>query len=309
VLEALPPSPQLALAYRMHAHLRMLNRDFAEAIQWGEKSIGLAEKFQEISVLAMAYNTVGSALMFSDYDRGCAYLEQSLHIAREHDLDFWVANAYSNLGAGCGELYQFQHADEFLAAGMAFCAERDLDVLHSYMVAWQALSHLQQGRWSAAREDALLVLQQPTAMTISRITALLTLGRLYARQGDTAAAAVLDEALELARQTETVQRLAPVHAARAEAAWLSGERARTLIEARAVYDLALSKRQAWFIGELILWRWYAGERVEAPTWTAEPFAFCRSRVSGAAQVWASGIVRTNRRARWPMAMKPPSVKR
>ena len=287
LLEALPPGPQLALAYRMHAHLRMLKRDFAEAIRWGEKSIELAENFQEFSVLAMAYNTVGSALMFSDYDRGCAYLEQSLYIAREHDLDFWVANAYANLGAGCGELYQFQHADEFLADGTAFCAERDLDVLYWYMVAWQALSHMQQGHWAAAREAATQVVHQPTAMTISRITALLTLGRLYARQGDEAASDVLDEALALAQQTDTVQRLAPIHAARAEAAWLNGDVAHTLIEARAVYDLALSKRQAWFVGELALWRWRAGEQIDVPAWTSEPFAL---QIAGewrnAARAWA-----------------------
>lgn len=48
VLKALPVSPQLARAYWYQAHLRMLNRDNAEAVAWGQKAIELAERFQDM---------------------------------------------------------------------------------------------------------------------------------------------------------------------------------------------------------------------------------------------------------------------
>jgi len=102
--------------------------------------------------------------------------------------------------------------------------------------------------------------------------ALVALGRLRTRRGDPGAAAALDEALELAAQTGTLQRLAPVRTARAEAAWLDGDRERTLVEARAVYDLALRHRHAWHTAELTFWRRCAGERVALPAWAAAPFA-------------------------------------
>ena len=56
--------------------------------------------------------------------------------------------------------------------------------------------------------------------------ALVALGRVRARRGDPGAAAALDEALDLASQTDTLQRLAPVRAARAESRLARG-RART----------------------------------------------------------------------------------
>ncbi len=51
---------------------------------------------------------------------------------------------------------------------------------------------------------------------------LVVLGLLRARRGDPDPWAPLDEALELARQIDELQRLAPVAAARAEAHWLAG---------------------------------------------------------------------------------------
>jgi DNA-binding CsgD family transcriptional regulator len=102
--------------------------------------------------------------------------------------------------------------------------------------------------------------------------ALLALGRLRARRGDPGATEALDEALALAEQTQTLQRIAPVRAARAEVAWLAGDTARVSAEAGAAYAMAVKKRHPWFAGELGFWRWRAGEAPALPDWAAEPFA-------------------------------------
>src|SRR5262249_4412642 len=112
----------------------------------------------------------------------------------------------------------------------------------------------------------------PGGTVIGRITALVAAGRLRARQGDPAAQAALDEALELATRADNLQRLGPVCAARAEAAWLDGDRERTGQEARAVYDLAVSKQHPWMTGELAFWLRQAGDKVSPPDWIATPFA-------------------------------------
>jgi predicted ATPase/DNA-binding CsgD family transcriptional regulator len=271
-LEALPPSRELALAYRTQASLRMLNRDVAEAVAWGEKAITLAKRFDDDETLAGAYNAIGSAQMVLDYQRGRESLERSLAIAQAAGLDLHVANAYTNLGSASGEVYQIIRADRDLAEGIAFCIEHDLDAWRLYMEAWQALTHLHLGRWSTAADMAAGVLQGPDAAAVSRIMALVAVGRLRARRGDPGVEEALDEALELAEQTGHLQRLGPVRIARAEAAWLSGDHAQTAAEARAVYDLALDKRHPWFTGELGFWRWRAGDRATFPPWTARPFA-------------------------------------
>jgi predicted ATPase/DNA-binding CsgD family transcriptional regulator len=272
ILETLPPSRELARAYRMRATLHMFNRDVAPAVAWGEKAIAAAARFNDYETMAGAYNAIGSALIVVDYERGREALHRSLAIGQQAGLDYQVANAYTNLGSASGEVYHFLDADGDLTAGIAFCLERDLDVSRLYMQAWRALTDLHLGWWDKAAEAAADVLNHPTVSSISRIMALLALGRLRARRGDPGAAEALDEALALAEQTQTLQRIAPVRAARAEAAWLAGDRARASVEAGAVYDLAVEKRHPWLAGELGFWRWRAGDAQALPAWVAEPFA-------------------------------------
>jgi hypothetical protein len=189
-----------------------------------------------------------------------------------HGLDGMAIHAWVNLGSVAGELYEFPLADGYFAEGIAYAAERDLDHSRLYMLAWQALSHLYQGHWILASDAALEVLAQPNVAAISRIMALVALGRLRARRGDPDVWPVLDEVLELSKRTGTLQRLAPTHAARAEAAWLAGDVDRTRDEANAVWSLATHHRHAWHIGELGYWRWRTADLDAPPADAAEPFA-------------------------------------
>jgi len=272
LLEAQPPSRELALAYRTQATLRMFNQDTAQAIAWGEKAIALAERFQDYETLAMADNVIGYAQMFFDYEQGRQSLEHSLAVAQQAGLELRIVNAYANLGSASSEVYQFLRAERDLSEGIAFTLERDLDAARLYMQAWLALTYLHLGRWSEAADVATSVLQHSGVSAISRIVALVAIGRLRARRGDPGVAEALDEALELAEQTSHLQRLGPVRIARAEAAWLAGKRAQTSAEAQAIYDLAVGKRHPRFTGELGLWRWRAGDHTSLPPWTARPFA-------------------------------------
>jgi DNA-binding NarL/FixJ family response regulator len=272
LLEALPPSRELALAYRTQATLRMFSQDTAQAIAWGEKAIALAERFQDYETLAMADNVIGYAQMFFDYEQGRRSLERSLAVARQAGLELRIANAYANLGSASAEVYQFLRAERDLSAGIAFALERDLDAARLYMQPWLALTYLHLGRWREAADVAAGVLQLPGVSAISRIVALVATGRLRARRGQPGVAEALDEALELAEQTGHLQRLGPVRIARAEAAWLAGDRTQLRAEAQAVYDLAVAKQHPWFSGELGLWRRRAGDYVSLPAWAARPFA-------------------------------------
>jgi ATP/maltotriose-dependent transcriptional regulator MalT len=272
VLEALPPGRALARAYRTQAHLRMLNRDRAEAVRWGGKAIALARRLGDTETRVAATNAVGSAMLVYGDDRGRRHLEESLALARETGLDEGVVAAFVNLGSACGEVYRFADADRYLAEGIAYAAERDLDNARHYMQSWLALVRLYQGRWAEAADAARPLVENVHASAISRIMALVALGRVRARRGDPGATAVLDEALDLAKGTQTLQRLAPVRAARAEAAWLSDDQDRARDEAEAAWDLAVRHRHPWHTGELGFWRWCAGTRLRMPTWAARPFA-------------------------------------
>jgi len=271
IAATLPPGPRLGSALATEAHLRMLNRDHAEAIAWGHKAIALAEQHDDRETLAVAYNCVGAALLFVDYARGCEYLQTGLQIAGAlADGGVRAAEAYAMLGAGSGEIHQFAIADRFLAEGVRFAHARDLDRLSDYMEAWQALVNMYRGLWDIAGEQALQYLHCQASP--DRLMALVALGRLRARRGDPAADEALDLAQALADQAGTLQLVATVRCARAESAWLARDLARVRREAGAVFELANEQGHPWLAGELAYWLSRSGDVERAPATCAEPFA-------------------------------------
>jgi len=98
------------------------------------------------------------------------------------------------------------------------------------------------------------------------------LGLVRARRGEPDAQSPLDDALALAEPTNELPRIAPVAAARAEAAWLAGDREAVGTATEGAFELALQRGSAWPIGELAYWRWRAGLDVEVTKAAAEPYA-------------------------------------
>jgi DNA-binding CsgD family transcriptional regulator len=270
ILEKLPPGRELALAYTYQGYLRMLNRDNDEGVRWGKRGLELATRLRDTEIEAFALNTIGTShVMAGEIDRGREYIQQSLEVALEYGLDRWVASAYSMLASGLGEMYELEGSERAAHDFVAFANEHDLYT--AYIRSWQAATLVYLGRLHEGTAIAQGLLAEDIS-PISRITALIALGRARARRGDPGVAEVLDEALELAVPGGHLQRLGHVRAARAEAAWLAGDRERTIVEASAVYDLALEKRHLWFAGELAYWLWKAGVLDVVPEWIAEPYA-------------------------------------
>ena len=287
LLESLPPSVHLASAYRVEAQLRGLNRDFDASVVWGTKAIRLAEGLGDREVSAAARSTLGAAMMFVDYDAGCDYLRQALVQAREDGLHYIAANIHSNLGSASGEMFRLREAQQHLSEGIAFATRHEIDFYRNYCVAWLALCEMHLGRWDDAAEHAHDIVEHTTHRTTSRVMALVALGRLRARRGDAGVAEVLDEALALALATDTLQRIAPVRAARAEAAMLRGDLNAAADEARAALPLAARHRHPWFIGELAYWLRRAGVEQALPQPCAAPFALqLAGQWQAAADAWA-----------------------
>jgi DNA-binding CsgD family transcriptional regulator len=193
---------------------------------------------------------------------------------------------YGNLGSAASQVYRFNEAARYLSEGIVFTAERDLDLIRLYMLAWQALTSMYLGRWADATNAANEVLSRSGVFANSKITALIALGRLYARQGSADPQPVLIEAAQLAARSGYFQLVAPVRAASAEAAWLAGDRDRARDEACAAYDLAVGKHHAWYTGEYAFWRWRCGDRFSPPDWIARPFALhIAGKWRAAAEEW------------------------
>jgi predicted ATPase/DNA-binding CsgD family transcriptional regulator len=287
ILKPLGPGREYAEALRMRAHLHMLDRDKDQALEWGDKAIHMAEQVGEARTLAGSNLIVGAALLVSDDQQGRSYIERSIEIARRESCHELVALAYLNSGSSYGEQYHLADAERTLREGIAHARLHDLDHAVHYMQAWLALTWLYQGLWEDAKKTASAVLEKRNVAPISRLMALIAMARVAIRRGEFGIETLLDEALDLAEPTGTLQRLAPVRAARAEAAWLAGDIDGTRTEARAAWQLALKHRHAWHVGEFTYWRTLSGETVELPSWAAVPFAL---QVDGswreAAQAWS-----------------------
>ena len=128
----------------------------------------------------------------------------------------------------------------------------------NYMNAWLGRCELEVGHWDEAAAIAGALARNPRCAGISRFVALLTLAWVRARRGDPQVAALLDEALSLARSTRHIQRLWPVAACRAEVAWLSDRLEEELDLVHEVTALATELEYRPAMEELAHWQRIGG---------------------------------------------------
>ena len=273
-LESLGPGRELAMAYSNMAQLRMLASDTGGAVRWGTKAIDLARRLGDRDTETHALNNVGTALAKAgDVTEGWALLAQSLDLALADDAHEHAARAYNNLGDTGVVNRMFGDANRHLRAGIAYCADRDLDPWHLDMSAMLARSLAEQGQYTAAEQHLADVLRHRDRELYLRAKAdaLFVAGALAARRGSDGTAA-LDEALPIAIQTGEAQLLVPVAAARAEAAWIAGRLPDITAEVDRAWPAAMAHSLPWDLGELSWWLHVAGDHRQAPISLAPPFA-------------------------------------
>jgi DNA-binding CsgD family transcriptional regulator/tetratricopeptide (TPR) repeat protein len=286
-LKGCSPSIELAHAYRVQAHLRMLNRECDEAIFWSTKAIDLAERLGARDVFVAALGVLGAATVFVDYDAGSQHLLRAVDIAVSEGLDFMAGVIYNNLGWTSADVYRFPEAREHFLQSAAFARERDIDSAGAYATASLAMCEMYLGRWDAAERCALEVIGG-TDRTVSRVIALVALARVRLRRGDPGVDAILDEADSLVGSTDSLQRIGALKAARSEAALAQGDFARAVAEARPTLLLAARHNHPWFGGEFTYLMERAGASDVPPAPLAEPFGLqIDGRFREAAARWAA----------------------
>jgi DNA-binding CsgD family transcriptional regulator len=269
-LEPLGENAELAMAYSNLAQLRMLADDMPAAVRWGERAIELARRLGDRETEMHALNNVGAALLFAGEDlEGTHRLTHSLDMALADDKPEHAARAYTNLGANAVIDRRFADADRYLRPGIAYCVDRDLDSWRLYMSAWLARSLAEQGRYDTAGEVAGDVLARAHLSPITQIVVSVVAGQLAARRGERADFAA---ALTLAQETGEAQRLVPVAAAMAEAAWLAGDGDGVHAAVDQAWAAATARPGRWGLGELSWWLEVAGARRAIPVPAAAPFA-------------------------------------
>ncbi len=271
-VEALPASAEKAWVLANDALLSMLERDCAPASQRAREAMAMAEACGDANSRALAQTALGTSLLFVDHAAGVALLLEQLAQRRAAGIPRLVAGALSMLGSGLGELMVLQRAEALLSESDTLAQAHEVDGIRDYASAWLALVRMWRGQWANAAALASGVLERTAGQDMSRLMALLALGRVRVRRGDPGAAAVLDEARAMAAPSGTLQRVGPTCAARAEAAFTRGDLAAVRAEVAAGLPLAQAKGHPWFIGELAYWGWRIGAIDVMPPGVAEPYA-------------------------------------
>jgi tetratricopeptide (TPR) repeat protein len=123
LLEPLPHSVSLAMAYGARSRLASHRGLDKEAVAYGQRALQLAREFGDHSTESLAQNYMGSALLIAGDIAGYGPLERSLDLALEHDLQECAARGYCNF-VFCATLgHDFARAERFLREGLAYCEQ------------------------------------------------------------------------------------------------------------------------------------------------------------------------------------------
>ena len=284
-LERAEPGRELAMAYCNLSHLYMSVEDAETTLVWGERARKLAEQLGDEEALVYALSNMAHIAVLTGVPDASAQVAEIFERASDAGLDEHAGRTFviQVWWTPRGRLYAL--GDGYVETGLEYCNIRGLDLWRLYLLAVQARSYLDRGRWSEAANVAELVMNDHRSWPIPRIVALSILGLVRARRGDPDAWPLLDEAWELAAPTDELQRIEPVAVALAEAAWLEGRFDLVAGRVDSALQLAISRNQGWVVGELALWKWRAGTLDAIPE-VPDPFA---AEMSGcwehAAAVW------------------------
>jgi DNA-binding CsgD family transcriptional regulator len=286
LLETLPPSAELAMAYSNRSRFAMTGHHAEEAVRYGTRALDLAERFADHSVRAHALTNIGAALLSAGDSAALEKLERGLAVALEHGLSEHAGRAYANLVELAVSQRRPELAERHLATSVDYCETHEVQDCLFYTRAYGAYFELNSGRWDEAARMASELIEYHALAAAQRIPALTVLAVVRARRGDPGVDALLDEALQLASPTYEIARIAPVAAARAEVAWYRGDRERVAHEAAIGLAAARGCGDPWIQGELLWWGTRADPELKPPARLALPYALMiAGDWEGAAGIW------------------------
>jgi DNA-binding CsgD family transcriptional regulator/tetratricopeptide (TPR) repeat protein len=281
VLEELPPSRNLALAYANMAQHNQIALELDEALHWGHRAIELMERLGEPSLVMYPLTSIG--VIEATAGRGTESLERALVLAREYGDQDHVARVCAGLAFAAVRRHDWAEADKWLDEGIGLCLERDLDHWYGYLLAWRASALLERGRWDEAAEAIAHSLRY-SGRQLSRAWPLFGLAALRARRGDPGVRELLDEVSDLVGE-DSSQKVVPGKLLSSEVAFLAGDDMLARAELGTVAVAELVDRA--IAGKLAVWRRRLGV---APEETGPVPEACALELAGdhrgAADAWS-----------------------
>ena len=252
VLEAMPPGPELAMAYSNKGQLEMLSAKVEPVIRHCEKAVAIAESLGRSDIVCHALNNIGTAEVWVDAEKAGRDLDRSLEIALDLNLQDHASRALTNKGWMNVNLLRFAEAESVLLEGIRYCIERDLDPWRDYMKGWLAEMYVRQGRWDEATRHAQPVVDNPNTTPLTRHSALAALARVRLRRGEGEIDSLIADMRQYLERGMEPQRLAPYATLMAERAWLGQDDPQEALQLLVYSENGTASRAAF--SELTYWR-------------------------------------------------------
>jgi DNA-binding CsgD family transcriptional regulator/tetratricopeptide (TPR) repeat protein len=185
VLEALPPSRELAWAYATRSAWCMYQDPprSVEAAQFARKVLEKAG-VDDAALTSDTLNTEACAMSAMGELTVVPMLEDALRVALEGNAYEAASRAYSNLVATLINLNQIKPALSYAEAGIPFCQDHQLDMYLHCLIGSHLVVLEKLGRWDEAVEVAERELSNPTLSPFTRAAPLLTAAAIHARRGN-----------------------------------------------------------------------------------------------------------------------------
>lgn len=253
VLEAIPPSAELVLAYALRSHLHLLKGQRREAIDWGSRAITLARAVDDVDGLVQAQVTVATAMLFDGEAEGAALMDEALRLALAHGLHEQAARAYTNHSEYTIVMQDWPTAERLVLDGLAFDVKHHLESWTAYLSGRHAQLRLGQGRLPEAETIARGVLALEGRTLLMRLPAMTSLAITRSRLGADDAQALLEQALDAALAMGEQQRLTPVRLGLIEHHLLRDETDAARLHLKAMLDFGTEVLRPWDAGWLRVW--------------------------------------------------------
>jgi len=272
LLQGLPPSADLAMAYSGRSLLAVHRGWDHEALQFGQRALELARQLGDRAAESHALCNIGGARLGAGDAAGYAALERSLALALEDKLEDHAARAYRTLLFYAVLSHDFARAQQTFQDGVEYCEERGIFSHSAYIRAYYTTAELDRGHWTDAARTATELLHGSEVTGVQqRITILTTLALVRLRRGDPGVDELLDEALALALPTRELNRIGRVAVARAERAWYAGRLEDVAREAALGLEHVRGHTAPWIKGELLFWQSRAQPALRLVEGAAEPY--------------------------------------
>ncbi|MFN8597913.1 MAG: AAA family ATPase [Anaerolineae bacterium] len=159
ILEPLGDSVELAHAYGGLSTIYLLADELDEALAWGQRALVLGERLTAEDVIVHALNNLGTALSYTQPERGVALIQESLRRALAADLPHAVCRGYANFADALRHLDRYPEAHDAYQAFVAYAERWHMGMYAHYARA--ELFHLEwlRGDWSAWQRHHQLLLE------------------------------------------------------------------------------------------------------------------------------------------------------